>query len=1512
MDGSNDLQEDEGGSEGDVDTRNDLLCLKIQEDVAFMKLEEEEEEKKETMQEQEVEVEKEKEEEDKKEMMKQDIQEEEENEEEEEKEELEIEEKDGEEENVEEKQDQDIKEENEEEEEMEMEIEEKKEEEDEEKKEEEQEQKIEEEKEEDEEEIKIEQEIEEEEKENEEEENKEKQEEEIKEDEEEEGNKEERLEQEMEEGEEEEEKENEENEKEEDKQQQEEIEEKEERETIVTKLSNDTEWSCEERLDVDCVVLAEDEDENDSLEDAEGDGLHHAAGDIEGGASVTEEELVLQCTVSDILGKPSVTGISVSSCHTPTNTSCLDHTESFPHPVSVRLTDVGESWESDVSGEGEGQGAGGLGGGPRQGSEEAATESLNELISEDHLSYYAAPAEGGGCGKALSPKLECHEEGHSAPPAAPLPGGTDGTAGGAVSAGCVKSEEDCAEREDLEDHQQEANSLLRCVEGEGSGDKLPSCQFDVNKEDEDAEAQEEVHLHLNHSTLSAGDDGRLLECWEAPDAPPIVITCEAEEALPSHQGEDVVEAPSAFTHSEESHLLVTRQDSVDARELADSVAPCRPDPASGRVDNTVGAEAGDSSGQDSDGESGTTQPDLTSSPDQPQDGISSEAAKCVEDSHTDIPDDTHCHYGHHILTGTTHAHPKLQERDASTTQPEGHSTNLSDLRKSPSEDECLTSTEDVQAAAGNDKDATTRVTNLALEFNVNLESEFEEEKTVRGESEEENEELIEEEEQEERERREKLTQEESQVGEEEVTQEDGKEEEEEEEEEEEKPSQESEEENEKLTQNRIEEEEEEELAQKWEEEEEKEEVKKDELTNKESEEEERQEEEKEEEKPAESWGQNSVVEACFEPEKSDDAKGEKEGAGGELFILSSDVYLKATEGESDTVEGGEGDNQMEDEKKVNGDEECVEKEDKEEGHEILEEQSESEHKEGNDEIVGVHSEDKENTSEEIQERECSSERQEEPSGSDLSGEAVTGESDKGEEDEHCGDVVVTSEGEEGNEVTSEVCVSDEVTEGVEASISDAEAQVEAVSGDGDGDGDGGDVELSGDSTSSEEAVEEVESEHVTPVKLTGESVVLSNGVTQTYYTIIEEEQSVTTTDGSNSTTEEEEETRDATLGSHADAGHPCDALDQGVTLRSERERAEHLVEAEELADVSQLASTGVVKDEKEEEEEEKKKEEAEKQDIECETVQCEAPEGVAEVRFAANEEQVTGQGSHVTPNTEGEEVGMPAGHSVAAMEQLGTIEAVERVFVDAGKVEGKGEEEEEEGVVVVERRKSDKGVHVPASNRDSGTSYMTVYEEVEMEEEEKKKVKEEKKVDEESDDDTLVGHSSRSSSSESSNSSDGFRKSHRREDSGVFVSSSSCHDHRHRRSQSEVPPDITHQVPPHHPLNLHEDKAAAVHQDVTNAGTGTGTGIGRPKDQDDNLSIQSEVLDNQGEEDGKGGGRRFKRRTSHQFRVGRRYSGQKIIQRFRQAVHLGKKTPETDAGTEVHPTKLQELARKER
>lgn len=258
-----------------------------------------------------------------------------------------------------------------------------------------------------------------------------------------------------------------------------------------------------------------------------------------------------------------------------------------------------------------------------------------------------------------------------------------------------------------------------------------------------------------------------------------------------------------------------------------------------------------------------------------------------------------------------------------------------------------------------------------------------------------------------------------------------------------------------------------------------------------------------------------------------------------------------------------------------------------------------------------------------------------------------------------------------------------------------------------------------------------------------------------------------------------------------------------------------------------------------------------------------------------------------------------------ATEDIVTMDAIKKAFDD--RVEG--EEEKDEEAVVVERRRSSKGVHGSASNRDSGTSYLTMYEDggtEEEEEEEKQGGKKKREQEEESDDDTLVGHSSRSSSSEnssrSSSSSDGFRRTHKREDSGVFVRSS----HGTRRAKSEGPPEAPGERAPRdaQPSGTPAEPAAR-RGDVVDAR------LERVRDHEDNLSLQSEA-DEGHEGDGEGGSRRFKRRRSQQFRVGRRYSSQKMMQRIRQVVHLGKKAPEAEARTEVHPTKLRDLARKER
>nr|XP_045621434.1 uncharacterized protein LOC123772381 isoform X4 [Procambarus clarkii] len=233
-----------------------------------------------------------------------------------------------------------------------------------------------------------------------------------------------------------------------------------------------------------------------------------------------------------------------------------------------------------------------------------------------------------------------------------------------------------------------------------------------------------------------------------------------------------------------------------------------------------------------------------------------------------------------------------------------------------------------------------------------------------------------------------------------------------------------------------------------------------------------------------------------------------------------------------------------------------------------------------------------------------------------------------------------------------------------------------------------------------------------------------------------------------------------------------------------------------------------------------------------------------------------------------------------------------------------------------------------SSNRDSGTSYLS-------------------EADNDfSDDDTLVGRSSdgdgvvmsgteEGSSSGSAggscrNSDEIFFKSHRRDDSGVEVGS--CYSdhqvdhHLDHHLDHQLDHQVDHQVDHrHHLCRCH---SGCYQQDIDSKYTRRrnsevaygSSGIEHlgnrrletecPREHDDNISVMSEVIDvppegDQGGEGDEPGGRRFKRSRQHQFRIGRRFSSQKMVRKMKKAVHFGKKSTNSEIDIEVHHTKIQ-------
>ncbi|XP_071543383.1 uncharacterized protein PDZ-GEF isoform X3 [Panulirus ornatus] len=208
-----------------------------------------------------------------------------------------------------------------------------------------------------------------------------------------------------------------------------------------------------------------------------------------------------------------------------------------------------------------------------------------------------------------------------------------------------------------------------------------------------------------------------------------------------------------------------------------------------------------------------------------------------------------------------------------------------------------------------------------------------------------------------------------------------------------------------------------------------------------------------------------------------------------------------------------------------------------------------------------------------------------------------------------------------------------------------------------------------------------------------------------------------------------------------------------------------------------------------------------------------------------------------------------------------------------------------------------------SSNRDSGTSYLSEGEDV-------------------SDDDTLVGRNSDGDGSNSSSggsgrsSCKGFLKSHRRDDSGVELGS--CHHehyHHHQNHDHTCRHSDLDELGIMFSGGMKHGRGDECHGGHSDSEARRSQEHLREREQDDNISVQSEVFrraseggnEVEGEEDGESSGRRFKRSRSHQFRVGRRFSGQKMVKKMKKAVHFGRKA-EDEPDTEVHHTKIQHLA----
>ncbi|KAK8750232.1 hypothetical protein OTU49_015329, partial [Cherax quadricarinatus] len=193
-----------------------------------------------------------------------------------------------------------------------------------------------------------------------------------------------------------------------------------------------------------------------------------------------------------------------------------------------------------------------------------------------------------------------------------------------------------------------------------------------------------------------------------------------------------------------------------------------------------------------------------------------------------------------------------------------------------------------------------------------------------------------------------------------------------------------------------------------------------------------------------------------------------------------------------------------------------------------------------------------------------------------------------------------------------------------------------------------------------------------------------------------------------------------------------------------------------------------------------------------------------------------------------------------------------------------------------------------------------------------------------------------------------FFKSHRRDDSGVELGSSPLeHQHHHLPHQHHHLPQDHHHLPHQHhhlphqhhylpleyhnlPLEYHQHRRHTLcYQHAIDLDCGKrrsseecsqsegseceverGRELESPRYHDDNISVQSEMMLEappegvEGEEAAEPGGRRFRRSRNHQFRIGRRFSSQKMVRKMKKAVHFGRKSAEDDIDIEVHPTKL--------
>ncbi|XP_042235644.1 uncharacterized protein LOC121875247 [Homarus americanus] len=200
------------------------------------------------------------------------------------------------------------------------------------------------------------------------------------------------------------------------------------------------------------------------------------------------------------------------------------------------------------------------------------------------------------------------------------------------------------------------------------------------------------------------------------------------------------------------------------------------------------------------------------------------------------------------------------------------------------------------------------------------------------------------------------------------------------------------------------------------------------------------------------------------------------------------------------------------------------------------------------------------------------------------------------------------------------------------------------------------------------------------------------------------------------------------------------------------------------------------------------------------------------------------------------------------------------------------------------------------SNRDSGTSCLS-------------------EVDDVSDDDTLVGLNSdgdgvvlsgTEEGGSSRGSGEGFLRAHRRDDSGIELGSysqehESCrHQPDDRHQSEELDNSKRRRSSDGYPSEENENEVMRNNE------------IEFPRDEADNISVLSEMSNpppewvhvREGEEGGEPGGRIFRRSRNHQFRIGRRFTSQKMLKKMKKAVHFGKKGEDDERDVEVHHTKL--------